>query len=241
MDNDILNKLKLLNAKAISILANTTTSSSSGRKFIDNSEFIKWTVKAECLLLTVFGNDSTVYRSYIEHKDATSSSNVIKLSRLHAVTMAAEEEYENGLVTKSSAGVKVFIGHGRSSLWRELKDYISDSLGLPWDEFNRTPVAGLSTVTRLSEMLNNASIAFLIMTAEDEQSDGSVNARMNVVHEVGLFQGKLGFEKAIVLLEEGCSEFSNINGLGQVRFPKGNISAIFHSIREIMEREGVIK
>jgi predicted nucleotide-binding protein len=44
---------------------------------------------------------------------------------------------------------------------------------------------------------------------------------MNVVHEAGLFQGRLGFERAIILLEEGCKSFSNIEGLGQIRFPKG--------------------
>jgi predicted nucleotide-binding protein len=38
------------------------------------------------------------------------------------------------------------------------------------------------------------------MTAEDEQADGNHHARMNVIHEVGLFQGRLGFERAIVLL-----------------------------------------
>jgi hypothetical protein len=48
-----------------------------------------------------------------------------------------------------------------------------------------------------------------------------------------------GFERAIVLLEEGCEEFSNIRGLGKIRFPKGNISAIFEDIRAALEREGI--
>ena len=39
----------------------------------------------------------------------------------------------------------VFIGHGRSALWRELKDHIKDDLGLQPDEFNRVPVAGVAT------------------------------------------------------------------------------------------------
>jgi predicted nucleotide-binding protein len=65
------------------------------------------------------------------------------------------------------------------------------------------------------------------MTAEDEQADGTVHARQNVVHEAGLFQGRLGFKKAIILLEGGCEEFSNIEGLGQIRFPKGKIDAAF--------------
>ena len=63
---------------------------------------------------------------------------------------------------------------------------------------------------------------------------------MNVVHEAGLFQGRLGFERAIVLLEEGCEEFSNIHSLGQLRFPKGKISATFEDVRAVLEREEII-
>jgi predicted nucleotide-binding protein len=90
-------------------------------------------------------------------------------------------------------------------------------------------------------MLDQACIAFLVMTAEDEQADGNLHARMNVIHEVGLFQGRLGFDRAIVLLEEGCQEFTNIQGLGQIRFPKGNISAIFEDVRQVLEREGIVE
>lgn len=143
--------------------------------------------------------------------------------------------------TKASrVGTNIFLGHGRSHLWRELKDFIKDKLHLPYDEFNRVPIAGTTNIARLAQMLDHASFAFLIMTAEDELQDGNMQARMNVIHEVGLFQGRLGFEKAIILLEEGCQEFSNINGLGQIRFPKGNISAIFENIREVLEREELI-
>jgi predicted nucleotide-binding protein len=137
-------------------------------------------------------------------------------------------------------GTNVFIGHGRSPLWKDLKDFIQDRLSLPWDEFNRIPVAGITNIARLSEMLDAAAIAFLIMTGEDERVDGRLHARMNVVHEAGLFQGRLGFTRAIVLLEEGCEEFSNIQGLGQIRFPKGNIKAIFEEIRMVLEREGLL-
>lgn len=137
-------------------------------------------------------------------------------------------------------GTNVFIGHGRSSAWRELKDFVKDRLGLPFDEFNRVPVAGVTNIARLSEMMDAAAVAFIIMTAEDEQKDGKLQARMNVIHEVGLFQGRLGFTKGIVMLEEGCEEFSNIQGLGQIRFPAGRISAAFEEVRQVLEREGVL-
>lgn len=135
---------------------------------------------------------------------------------------------------------KVFIGHGRSPIWRELKDFLQDRLGLSWEEFNRESTAGVATIARLQHMLDQACFAFLVMTAEDKHEDASLHARENVIHEVGLFQGRLGFSKAIVLLEEGCAEFSNIVGLGQIRFPAGGISAKFEEIRRVLEREGII-
>lgn len=138
-------------------------------------------------------------------------------------------------------GTNVFIGHGRSKEWKDLKDFIKDRMRLPWDEFNRVPVAGIPNTVRLSTMLDAAAIAFLVLTAEDELADGRLQARMNVIHEAGLFQGRLGFTRAIVMLEEGCEEFSNIAGLGQIRFPKHDIKSAFHEVQLILEREGLIE
>ena len=126
-------------------------------------------------------------------------------------------------------------------MWKDLKDFVQDRLKLPWDEFNRVPVAGITNIARLSEMLDAAVVAFLVMTAEDETAEGTLRARMNVVHEAGLFQGRLGFTRAIILLEDGCEGFSNIDGLGQIRFPKGNIKAAFEEIRQVLEREDIIR
>jgi len=141
---------------------------------------------------------------------------------------------------REETGEQIFIGHGQSLLWRDLKDFLAERLKLDWDEFNRESVAGFSTKERLEAMLNSANFAFLVMTAEEEHHSGTMHARGNVIHELGLFQGRLGFERAIILLEEGCSEFSNIHGLIQIRFPKGNIKAAFEEIRRVLEREHII-
>lgn len=148
---------------------------------------------------------------------------------------------KKAVAKEALVGTNIFIGHGRSFVWRDLKDFLSERLRLPFDEFNRVPVAGITNIARLSEMLDSAAIAFIVMTAEDEQADGKMEARTNVIHEVGLFQGRLGFTRAIVLLEEGCQEFSNIQGLGQIRFPKGDIKAKFEEIRQVLEREKIIE
>jgi predicted nucleotide-binding protein len=86
-------------------------------------------------------------------------------------------------------------------------------------------------------MLSKSSFAILVLTGEDETSDGKFFARQNVIHETGLFQGRLGFRKAIALLEDGTEEFSNIHGIEQIRFSKGNIKETFGEVLATIKRE----
>ena len=180
-------------------------------------------------------------------KNAYTELSEIRFRILSRVTLyLAKVEFEiinevsSNQLSVADGGGKVFIGHGKSQLWRDLKDFLQDRLHLKWDEFDRTPAAGLAVKERLQHMLADAKFAFLIMTAEDLHEDTKLHARENVIHEIGLFQGKLGFSKAIILLEDGCKEFSNILGTIQIRFPVGNIEAKFEEIRKVLEREGVL-
>jgi len=75
------------------------------------------------------------------------------------------------------------------------------------------------------------------MTGEDKDAEGKLRARENVIHELGLFQGHLGFSRAIVLLEEGTEEFSNIHGIHQIRYSKGNIKETFGEVLATLRRE----
>jgi hypothetical protein len=128
----------------------------------------------------------------------------------------------------------VYIGHGRSSLWNELLPLVRMK-GFEHDEFNASPPAGQTAVQRLERMLQRASYALLVLTAEDEHEDGSVHPRGNVIHEAGLFQGRLGFQRAVMLVEDGCSTFSNVAGLQIIRFSKGNIHSASGDIRRLLE------
>jgi predicted nucleotide-binding protein len=134
----------------------------------------------------------------------------------------------------------VFIGHGHSAEWRKLSLFLRDEHDLSVIEFNSSSPVGISTTEHLQAMLNQADFAFLILTGEDEQATGELNPRLNVVHEAGLFQGKLGFRKAILFLEEGCQDFSNVRGLTPIGFPKGEIDARFHEATRVLKREELI-
>lgn len=135
---------------------------------------------------------------------------------------------------------KVFIGHGRSHVWKDLVEIIEKRLGLVTDAFEREVSVGTTTHSRIHNMLDSANFAFLIMTAEDLHSDNKHHARENVIHEIGLFQGRLGPERAIILLEDGCEEFGNIIGLTQIRFPKGNIKSKFLEIHDVLQEHKLI-
>jgi predicted nucleotide-binding protein len=131
----------------------------------------------------------------------------------------------------------VFIGHGGSALWRDLKDHLAEKHGYRVEAYEVGARAGHTIRDILADMLGKSSFACLVLTAEDEMADGTKRARQNVIHETGLFQGRLGFSRAIVLLEEGAEEFSNIYGIQQIRFAKGNIKETFGEVLATLRRE----
>jgi predicted nucleotide-binding protein len=135
----------------------------------------------------------------------------------------------------------IFIGHGGKSIaWRDLKDLLVERMDQAVEEYNSAPTAGYSRTERLSELLGKCTIAFLVMTAEDETADGKSRARQNVIHEIGLFQGRYSWRRAIILLESGCEEFSNIAGLDHIKFPKDGITSVSEEIRKVLEWEGLL-
>jgi predicted nucleotide-binding protein len=135
---------------------------------------------------------------------------------------------------KSSA---IFVGHGQSSQWRDLKDHLHEKHGFRVEAYETGARAGFTIADILQRLAEEAGFALLVLTGDDVDPSGQLHARENVIHEAGLFQGKLGFARAIVLLEQDCNEFSNIAGLQQVRFAKGNIKEAFGEVLATIRRE----
>ncbi|HMB93927.1 MAG TPA: nucleotide-binding protein [Rhodothermales bacterium] len=135
------------------------------------------------------------------------------------------------------ASPSIFIGHGHSTLWRELKDHLQDKHGFDVIAYETGARSGHAIRDILEEMLKKSSFALLVLTGEDETSEGKLRARQNVIHEAGLFQGKLGFSRAIILLEEETEPFSNVAGIDYLKFSKGNIKEVFGEVIAILKRE----
>lgn len=129
----------------------------------------------------------------------------------------------------------VFIGHGGSGTWRELKEFLElQKMTVVTYETERR--LGDSVKETLESMLYKCNFAVLLHTAEDEQRDGPMRARQNVVHETGLFQGRLGFPRAIIVREEKCESFSNVHGINESHFGQ-SIREVFGDVLLAVRRE----
>jgi predicted nucleotide-binding protein len=134
----------------------------------------------------------------------------------------------------------VFIGHGRSPLWQEVDSYISNDLHIRTVTYETAGHAGESTERILEKMLAEATFAVLVLTAEDETATATKRAPQNVVHEAGLFQGVLGFERAVMLVQSEIEAFSNVAGLRYIAFEGINIASTFVELTRALEDKGLV-
>jgi|GEM_PF-3521459 len=129
----------------------------------------------------------------------------------------------------------IFVGHGASELWRALEPW-AKKRGFRCLDFNSSSPVGYVAIQRVIALLGRANYALMVLTGEDVHSDGSIHTRENVIHEIGLCHGKLGLGRTALLLEEGCSIFSNIAGVQTIRFSKGDLESASAPIRRLLSR-----
>ncbi len=141
---------------------------------------------------------------------------------------------------KSEGAPTIFIGHGRNRLWARVQVFLEHELGLRTSNYESESRVGESIVPILGQLLDQAAFAVLLLTSEDETAEGTKRARQNVIHEIGLFQGRLGFQRVVLLKQEGIEEFSNVAGLQYIAFDGANIERTLYELRRALEREGLV-
>lgn len=154
--------------------------------------------------------------------------------RIEAVLAVFEEapEHAGNTATRTTASpthsgsqepiqpspIRVFVAHGRSSSWRSVADALRDDHGLEVLYFESLKRAGMTVNQVLETALGLATHAIAVMTAEDHLEGGIRRSRQNVIHEIGLFHGRLGFDRVIILHEASVERFSNMEGIIYIPF-----------------------
>lgn len=131
--------------------------------------------------------------------------------------------------------LRVFIGHGRSPQWRQLSDHLRQERFevITYEAMGR---AGEASTDVLRRILASATAAVLVHTGDHLDDRGRRHACPNVVHETGLFQGRLGLDRVLVVREEGCETFANIAAYTEIRFPQGDIERIVANVIDALAR-----
>jgi predicted nucleotide-binding protein len=182
----------------------------------------------------LFSGGSEVHISSEHRSEIQAVMNIFRGSQEQATLISEENEQNESIEEKE---FNIFLGHGRSPDWQQLRDHLRDKHQYNIVTFETGVRAGHHIRDILDEMLEQSSLAFLVLTGEDETADQRLRARQNVIHETGLFQGKLGFSKAIVILEEGVEGFSNNAGIQHISFAKGHIEGVFGDVVATIKRE----
>jgi predicted nucleotide-binding protein len=126
----------------------------------------------------------------------------------------------------------IFISHGHSEVLKlKLKDFISNRLHRNAIILADQPSRGLTVVEKLEQVSEKCCFAIVMMTKDDEQKEGGLRARQNVVHELGFFQGKYGRKNVVLLAETGVETFSNISGIVRIEFDAQHFETAFEPLR----------
>ena len=126
-------------------------------------------------------------------------------------------------------------------IWSRVQLNLQVELGLNVEAWESVPRTGHHSIDVLRARLAKCVFAVLVITGEDATAEGEVRARQNVIHEIGLFQGRLGFDRVALLEQEGVEAFSNIDGLQRIRFSGSNIEQSFYELGRMLRREGLTR
>ncbi|MCW2900189.1 MAG: ribokinase [Streptosporangiaceae bacterium] len=133
----------------------------------------------------------------------------------------------------------VLIAHGGDSRWVEVRDFVEQDCGVRTQGLATADLQGPAVAADMRQYLGKSGFAVCILAfSGDESVSGRADQRL--VYLAGLFQGKYGFGRVAILVEEGYPVFSNISGLIRLDFPSGQIDATFLQLERMLYREGLI-
>ncbi len=160
--------------------------------------------------------------------------------REQIATHRVERPKAAAILEAKAMGSAVFLGHGGSHLYHEVLNFLSHDCGVKVETFERNKYVGGQIIGVLQKMLDQCGFAVVVATAEDAMKDpANARARQNVVHEIGLFQGRLGFDRVAILRQDGIESWSNIDGLLVLPFKGDDVKQTFLELQRAIRAMGL--
>jgi predicted nucleotide-binding protein len=158
------------------------------------------------------------------------------IDQLEAVSLDQLRE-ESGYLVRSDAK-RVFITHGHAEdVLRRVEDFVR-ALGFEPVVVKRGASLGGATDDVVEERMAECD-AQIVLATGDDSVNGSLQPRMNVVHQIGLGQG-LFKNHMIYLKESGCEFPSNVSPKIWQTFTRDDMSPAFEKIAKELRAMGLL-
>ena len=209
---------------------------SLGEQAIDDFSKIplrrRFLVQARNTLRTLYGNEAAIV---VRYTDAIKKRKDITKDEYTDLFIEFDQflkhlEYTAGKETTSTisfpsippVGKHVFIVHGHDEVnTLRLKNLLQDHFDLSPIIMKNEPGKSQALLAKFEQAASICVLAFVLITPDDEiKNHGQpfYQARPNVIFEAGWFTGRLGIPHVCLLLKNGSSVHSDIDGISRIHF-----------------------
>lgn len=144
-------------------------------------------------------------------------------------------------------GKKVFIIHGQDEAkWRELEALLKNEFKLEVIELAAQVSESRTIISKFEEYANQCCYAFALLTPDDfvkkgsgDEETGYLQARPNVLFELGWFYGRFGPKRLSIIKKAGTQMPTDLAGIVYIEFA-ANVNEAFMQIRDELRRAGAV-
>lgn len=178
----------------------------------------------------------------INEKIGRLESIIERLELFEEAPSVTKKEPEN--ITMTTDEKKVFIIHGHDDTrLLELEKMLKDDFKLTPIILKDQPDGGASTIIEKFELYAPQCVfAIALFTPDDQvEKDGKVylQARPNVIYELGWFSAKLSRKKVMLVLKDGTNIFTDFQGIIQKRF-KTQVLELYRDLHIELKAAGLV-
>lgn len=214
----------------------------------------KFLTQAKRLFQSIYGPDAPIVRKYSaafrSRREITESDfgNLFdEFERiLNYLEFISGQEMANAMSQPCvpPTGKNIFIIHGHDEMnTLRLRILFQDHFGLSPVVMMSKPGMSRALLEKFERNASVCTLAFAIITPDDEiinHEQHYFQARPNVIFEAGWFVGRLGIPRVCLLLKNGTTVQSDIDGISRIHF-RENIEEKVLEIQRELEAAGLLK
>ena len=203
--------------------------------------------RAKSALKALYGNEAPIVRKYSDalrrRRDITKDDCAALFTEFELILNYLEfisgQEAANAISQPSAppAGNNVFIIHGHDEVnTLRLRVLLQDHFGLSPVLMMSKPGMSRALLEKFEHSASTCALAFAIITPDDEiinHGQTYYQSRPNVIFEAGWFVGRLGIPRVCLLLKDGATVQSDIDGISRIHFRENVEEKVLEIQREL--------